>query len=540
MAKKQAETVVPDVTLSEVLEAAVVGLGVLTVTLAGPMSASKLSIIVVYFVAVFVQFTRQPEHLAANAGWTYRKNTNSGVVLGSQLFMLVLLGFQQDTCQGFSDAMDCSVVQLMFLNVLILLVCCIPILGKPWIILGQTIYALGAFIFARSILQGMPSNVNNVVDMFIFTPNMALMFFSALLTYLPGSMTAGEALFLTQLLTTLTKLSSEPVFVPSPNRHVMLIRKVGITACIHIGILLKPILYKLHEIKMAYESGSIDRSTAKRKSWKWSMYFYCGVAAEVLLFELPRIYLKIRENPLLWLLDFILASRKRLILINIWIILMTIGIGVVMFNQTSSTQIRKIFHVLAVAVFIPGLYLDLHLLLLAATGLTCLFILGEYLRIFRIQPFGELIHDALSPFTDDQDSGVAILTPLCLLYGLYQPINYCNDTTLLLFESKLFLYSGVLSIGIGDTAASVAGSTYGTIHWPGSRKTVEGTLAAIASQLVACILLSAVLGLEPAFSSAWLPLTWAITLTSLLEAFTAQIDNFVLPPFMMALIMAVS
>ncbi|XP_011679974.1 dolichol kinase [Strongylocentrotus purpuratus] len=530
----------PEVTPSEVLEVGVIGLGVATVTLTGPMSASKLSIIIVYIVALITQFSRRPEHLAAQEGWTFRKNSTNGVVVGSLLFMLVSHGLQGDTCQGFQSVLDCSVVQLMFLNLLVLLVCSVPNLGKPWIIMGQTVYALGGFMFVRSGLQGMPPSVTNIMDMFIFYPTMTLMFFSALLSFLPGSLTAGEALFITQILTALTRVPVEPVYTDTPDRHLSYIRKVCLTSCIHIAIVVKYVLSKLHEINIAHSRGSIDKSTADKKRWKWSLYFYLGVAAEIFLFELPRLYIRIGENPFLWLLDFILTDRKRIILINIWLILMTLGIGVVIFNQTSSTQVRKIFHILAVAVFIPGLYLDLQLLLLAATGLTCIFILTEYIRIFRVQPYGDLIHDALSAFTNEQDSGIAILTPMCLLIGLYQPLHYSNDASLSEFQSKLFLYSGVLSTGIGDTAASIIGSRYGTMRWPGSKKTIEGTLGAVVSQLIACVLLSIFLGVEPSFSSAWISITWVIILTSLLEAFTSQIDNLVLPSFMMAMFMAVS
>ena len=47
-----------------------------------------------------------------------------------------------------------------------------------------------------------------------------------------------------------------------------------------------------------------------------------------------------------------------------------------------------------------------------------------------MQPYGDLIHDALSAFTNEQDSGIAILTPMCLLIGLYQPLHYSNDASL--------------------------------------------------------------------------------------------------------------
>ena len=47
------------------------------------------------------------------------------------------------------------------------------------------------------------------------------------------------------------------------------------------------------------------------------------------------------------------------------------------------------------------------------------------------------------------------------------------------------LYSGVVSLGIGDTAAAVVGTLYGRHPWPGMKKTKEGTAAAVISQLLA-------------------------------------------------------
>ena len=104
---------------------------------------------------------------------SFRKNSSNGVVVGSLLFMLVSHGLQGDSCQGFESVLDCSVVQLMFLNLLVLLVCSISNLGKPWIIMGQTVYALGGFMFVRSGLTGMPPSVTNIMDMFIFYPTMS-------------------------------------------------------------------------------------------------------------------------------------------------------------------------------------------------------------------------------------------------------------------------------------------------------------------------------------------------------------------------------
>jgi dolichol kinase len=57
-------------------------------------------------------------------------------------------------------------------------------------------------------------------------------------------------------------------------------------------------------------------------------------------------------------------------------------------------------------------------------------------------------------------------------------------------SDPLILLSGVLAIGIGDSAASVIGSKFGRIRFPfpSSPKTLEGTLASALSQILGSIL----------------------------------------------------
>lgn len=93
--------------------------------------------------------------------------------------------------------------------------------------------------------------------------------------------------------------------------------------------------------------------------------------------------------------------------------------------------------------------------------------------------------------------------------------------------------SGMVIIGVGDTAASMVGKLLGRvpIH-AGSRKTVEGTVAGIASSLGAwCLLLWAGgMGVPGGMSWCWwLQLVLATAGAGLMEAVTSQLDNVLLP-----------
>jgi len=106
--------------------------------------------------------------------------------------------------------------------------------------------------------------------------------------------------------------------------------------------------------------------------------------------------------------------------------------------------------------------------------------------------------------------------------------------------------SGVLSLGFGDAAASIVGKRFGRYRWPGTKKTVEGTAAFIIAVFFSSWLIvysSALVGVDGAsryVASAgrgeWLNYSVVITLTALLEAFSTQNDNIIIPLYMYALV----
>lgn len=78
---------------------------------------------------------------------------------------------------------------------------------------------------------------------------------------------------------------------------------------------------------------------------------------------------------------------------------------------------------------------------------------------------------------DEKDNSIS-LTPLYLFCGLSFPLWMPTNNLPL-----LTLLSGIVTIGIGDTAASFVGSKWGSHKWANSDKSIEGTTACILSQV---------------------------------------------------------
>lgn len=267
-------------------------------------------------------------------------------------------------------------------------------------------------------------------------------------------------------------------------------------------------------------------------------YRMCLVLCSVYVSVYILLVFVLKEEPLLWILGYVFNNRTRTALFLLWCFCTICCIIFVMVfkyrpcsNTGASTIVRKYFHLLIVIVYTSGVLWDPALLYLASVVAVTLLFLMEVVRLSRIPPFGEALHVAYSLFRDDQDDGELILTPLYLLIGMSLPLWLSSAD---MFESgHISLYSGVLAIGVGDSAASIGGTLIGQHKWPGRRKTMEGTLMALVSQVVALLTLGlfAVPGAVLCYKT-----VVAVILVSLMEAFTFQIDNLVLPLMMFGLL----
>ncbi|SPP74471.1 dolichol kinase [Drosophila guanche] len=234
--------------------------------------------------------------------------------------------------------------------------------------------------------------------------------------------------------------------------------------------------------------------------------------------------------PIVALLQFIFRDPKRLQIIGFYLVLVVLTGATVTWQLRHSvqanTRVRKIFHLLIVLVFVPGVLFQCALLYLATGIALAAFVVLELVRLLEIPPFSERLTEAFHSFRDEKDAGALALTPFCLLIGCSMPLwlTPCpcsgNDTLLLL--------SGILAVGVGDTAASVVGSKLGRNMWGNSSRSLEGTIAFVVSILLSVWLLEAT-GLLAMTQAKWFATIFAAINSALVEAFTDQVDNLVLP-----------
>nr|XP_060613507.1 dolichol kinase [Anolis sagrei ordinatus]XP_060613508.1 dolichol kinase [Anolis sagrei ordinatus] len=286
-------------------------------------------------------------------------------------------------------------------------------------------------------------------------------------------------------------------------------------------------------------------------TWVSSMFFHMMTAVLGLGVIMPWLYRLIKRNPLFWFYQFLSQTQSRVYLLSYWVLLAASACAVVLYQNAkrasgskkhqASTVTRKYFHLIVVATYVPGLIYDRQLLYVASAVCLGVFILLEYVRYFTIKPFGHWLRHLLSLFLDERDSGPLVLTHIYLLLGMSLPVwlfpRPCAPKGALPGAGALAHYSGVLAVGVGDSVASVCGSTMGEIRWPGTKKTFEGTMTSIFAQVIAVAI---ILIFDPAVdlnaSYAWILVS--ISLVSLLEAYTSQVDNLLLPLYLQILLMA--
>ncbi|KAI0291918.1 hypothetical protein B0F90DRAFT_1812063 [Multifurca ochricompacta] len=188
---------------------------------------------------------------------------------------------------------------------------------------------------------------------------------------------------------------------------------------------------------------------------------------------------------------------------------------------------RKFFHALAVVMFVPGVAADPAFTHLAFSAAFALFVFVEYVRYFALYPFGAAVHVFMNEFLDSKDSGTVILSHFYLLTG-------CAGALWFEAPSRLLMYTGILTVGVGDAVASTVGKRVGRYKWsPTTPKTLEGS-AGFTLSVVAFAWVLRLCGLIEDFSVVRYGMI--IGLGSVLEAMSGQNDNIILPVYVWSML----
>ncbi|XP_044739047.1 dolichol kinase [Chrysoperla carnea] len=383
----------------------------------------------------------------------------------------------------------------------------------------RSIFTYKNFVLISGVLlicslnnAGIPFNIVSGLLAFLFSK-----VYTSLMHNFPSCFSCGEAALFAQGL--LMFLLSSGINIIHHFKHVPVTDSEISTLIIQIGLLgillLCILVGKINFFKRVYP-----------------FYIVSGLVIGFGIL-LPMILI-LRKDAVLWIYNYIFNSQRRIYFILYCGFCMIIGAKALLYQieqkKRANTSRRKVFHILAVMVYLPALLYECTFIYLASGVILGVFIFLEVIRILDIPPLGPILHDGFLIFVDEKDSAGGIsLSPLYLLIGLSLPLWIhpfgCDLTDSAGFQLLPFC-SGLLTIGVGDTFASIFGMLLGKHSWPGTKKTVEGTLGSILVQ-ICCLygLFHYDLIVERDIPKAIL----AIVFTSLVEAKTDQVDNLVLP-----------
>ncbi|CAX42789.1 dolichol kinase, putative [Candida dubliniensis CD36] len=207
-----------------------------------------------------------------------------------------------------------------------------------------------------------------------------------------------------------------------------------------------------------------------------------GIFYGFTIFQLTPI---LNDNALNWLYNYVIKDETRIYILSIWVIMSMTIIPIVFYfaNYLKLNTRRKIWHglmVIALCFTSEILFDQIEFTLISLLGTLIVFMVVESVRYNRISYIGEFLHKTLTVFQDAKDlQGPLNLSYIYLLVGVTIPIVYdylINKDTVTIIR-----YSGLITLGIGDTFASVIGKRFGTFKWKGSNKSIQGTIAFIVS-----------------------------------------------------------
>ncbi|CAI4049358.1 hypothetical protein SUVZ_13G1510 [Saccharomyces uvarum] len=285
---------------------------------------------------------------------------------------------------------------------------------------------------------------------------------------------------------------------------------------IHFRILKGIILALMTTIATSY----ILKKILYVKPFMLSILFAVGLP----VFTKRFIHLVDGQDPLLWLVGYIVESTTRQKILFAWFSILLLSVPSVLIEKDSLSlnTSRKVWHFIIFLLIVPSFQIDSNFVKIALSGTIPVFLSVEYIRFQNLPPLGSVIELQLRRFADARDhSGPLIISYLYLLFGISIPLLVNNSPM------------GLIGLGIGDSLASIIGKRYGQIRWRGTQKTIEGTLAFTITSLIVCLIL---LHFDKAIVFSHLTalqLLCVCTLSGVLEGNSVLNDNILIPAFMM-------
>jgi dolichol kinase len=238
-----------------------------------------------------------------------------------------------------------------------------------------------------------------------------------------------------------------------------------------------------------------------------------------------------------WLWQFLLEREQpmapyfHLVPRFYWLLYWAVTLLILMFLAPDGSKnpvvARKWFHFIAVLLFGPVTVAAPQLQSMSFAIAASLLLVVECIRSNCpcVNMFYQKYLDTAKG--EGESSEQIVVSHLALILGCAAPlwvaecVGLGNENQSFRLVTSLW---GVITLGIGDAMGAVIGTSCGRLRW-GHNRTVEGSLAMFLSMQYACSRLSVEIERD-AMSYLW---TSAIAMVTVLEAFTLQLDNLILP-----------
>ncbi|KAK9795962.1 hypothetical protein WJX73_008372 [Symbiochloris irregularis] len=156
----------------------------------------------------------------------------------------------------------------------------------------------------------------------------------------------------------------------------------------------------------------------------WQKVAICAKGA--LLLCLLATAAAVAVRPALLALQYATGTRRRMAVLLSWVAMLAVALPLMdrlaRSQQVPTIIVRKGYHILALALFLPALLLEPQLLALSLGIAAAALAAAEILRVGRFPLIGARIHSFMTAFIDSRDCGLLLISHFSLLLGMAAPI----------------------------------------------------------------------------------------------------------------------